>query len=179
MSQSYADYVSRCCIAGDIPIGKKEYELQYPAGAKPTNPKDMVGIRKVPFSVLPTPVLWEASLGMMEGALKYGRHNYRAIGVRASVYYDATQRHLTDWWEGTDIDPASRLHHITKAISSLMVLRDAQIRGMCEDDRPPATDPAFLQMLNDRASELVDIHADKNPKHYTNNNYKESDGDSE
>lgn len=146
---------------------------------KPTNPKDMVGIRKVPFSVLPTPVLWEASLGMMEGALKYGRHNYRAIGVRASVYYDATQRHLTDWWEGQDIDPASKLHHISKAISSLMVLRDAMIRGMCEDDRPPATDPEFFQILNDRASELVDIHKDKNPKHYTNSNYKEASGDEE
>ena len=140
---------------------------------KPSNPKDVIGIRKVPFSVLPTPVLWEASLGMMEGALKYGRHNYRAIGVRSSVYYDATQRHLTDWWEGQDIDPASKLHHISKAISSLMVLRDAQIRGMAEDDRPPATDPTFLEEMNKRASELVDIHADKNPKHYTNNNYKD------
>src|SRR5690349_5453933 len=74
-------------------------EEKKPVQEKPSNPKDVIGIRKVPFSVLPTPVLWEAALGMMEGALKYGRHNYRAIGVRSSVYYDATQRHLTDWWE--------------------------------------------------------------------------------
>ena len=141
---------------------------------KPSNPKDIVGIRKVSMSVLPTPVMWEVSLGMMEGALKYGRHNYRAIGVRASVYYDATQRHLTDWWEGQDIDPASNLNHITKAISSLTVLRDSMIRDNWVDDRPPATDPAFLQELNDRASLLVDQYADRNPKHYTNNNYKES-----
>lgn len=140
---------------------------------KSSNPKDVVGIRKVSLSVLPTPVMWEISLGMMEGALKYGRHNYRAIGVRGSVYYDATQRHLTDWWEGQDLDPASGLNHITKALSSLTVLRDAMIRDMWEDDRPPATDPAFLQDLNDRASALVDQYADRNPKHYTNKNYRE------
>lgn len=141
--------------------------------SKPSNPKDVVGIRKVSLSVLPTPVMWEVSLGMMEGALKYGRHNYRAIGVRASVYYDATQRHLTDWWEGQDIDPASRLNHITKAISSLTVLRDAMIRDNWEDDRPPATNPQFLVDLNERASELVDQYAHMNPKHYTNKNINE------
>ncbi|SVD92517.1 uncharacterized protein METZ01_LOCUS445371, partial [marine metagenome] len=30
----------------------------------------------------------------MEGAIKYGRHNYRIAGVRASVYIDATIGHL-------------------------------------------------------------------------------------
>lgn len=144
---------------------------------KPSNPKDIVGIRKVSLSVLPTPVMWEVALGMTEGALKYGRHNYRAIGVRASVYYDATQRHMTDWWEGQDLDPESGLNHITKAISSLTVLRDAMIRDMWEDDRPPATDPAFLQDLNARASLLVDKYADRNPKHYTNKNYREVAGE--
>lgn len=146
---------------------------------KPSNPKDIVGIRKVSLSVLPTPVMWEVALGMTEGALKYGRHNYRAIGVRASVYYDATQRHLTDWWEGQDLDPESGLNHITKAISSLTVLRDAMIRDMWEDDRPPATDPAFLQDLNARASLLVDKYADRSPKHYTNKNYRDKEAPSE
>lgn len=139
---------------------------------KPTNPKDAVGIRKVPFSVLPTPVLAEAALGMLEGALKYGRHNYRAIGVRASVYYDATMRHMNAWWEGEDYDPESKLSHVTKAITSLLVLRDAMIRDMMEDDRPPAT-PDMFKELNVHAAGLVDQYADRNPKHYTNKNYKE------
>lgn len=139
---------------------------------KPSNPKDIVGIRKVPFSVLPTPVLAEAALGMMEGALKYGRHNYRAIGVRGSVYFDATQRHLNSWWEGEDLDPESGLSHITKAISSLLVLRDSMIRENWEDDRPPAT-PELFTALNIRAAALVDQYADRNPKHYTNKNYQE------
>lgn len=144
--------------------------------SKPTNPKDAIGIQKAPFSVLPTPVLVEAALGLAEGALKYGRHNYRAIGVRNSVYYDATLRHLMAWWEGEDIDPESGLPHLAKAISSLMVLRDAQIHGKCTDDRPPAT-PDLFTAANARMKELLVMHADKNPKHYTNDNYKEDASD--
>lgn len=139
---------------------------------KPSNPKDMVGCTKTPWSVLPTPVLAEAALGMFEGALKYGRHNYRAVGVRASIYYDATQRHLTAWWEGEDLDPESKLSHITKAITSLMVLRDSMIRENWTDDRPPAT-PELYKKLNEHAAALVEQYKDRNPKHYTNDNYKE------
>ena len=108
---------------------------------KKQNPKDEIGTKKPRFySGLPANVTKEVSIGMMEGAIKYGRHNYRIAGVRASVYIDATIGHLFDYWEGQDIDPDSNLHHITKAIASLYVLRDAQMRNMCEDDRPPKSD---------------------------------------
>ena len=108
---------------------------------KETNPKDRIGTKKPRFySGLPANVTKEVSIAMMEGAMKYGRHNYRIAGIRASVYVDATIGHLLDYWEGQDIDPDSNLHHITKAIASLYVLRDAQMRNMCEDDRPPKSD---------------------------------------
>ena len=81
---------------------------------KATNPKDAVGIKKVPLSTVSSKVIMEMGLGMLEGARKYGRHNYRVAGVRASVYYDACMRHLMAWWEGEDIDPDSGLHHIIK-----------------------------------------------------------------
>ena len=61
---------------------------------KPTNPKDAIGIKKVPFSTVPARVIAEIGLAMLEGAAKYGRHNYRVSGVRASVYYDAAMRHI-------------------------------------------------------------------------------------
>lgn len=123
---------------------------------KPSNPKDALGVLKLAFSVFPLPVLWEACLGMLEGALKYGRHNYRVIGVRGSVYFDAAQRHLCAWWEGEDIDPDSQLSHITKAITSLVVLRDAMIRGNWVDDRPPRTDPEFLASVNAHVKRLLE-----------------------
>lgn len=133
---------------------------------KPTNPKDAIGIRKAPLSCVPMNVVAEIGTGMLEGAAKYGRHNYRAIGVRASVYFDATMRHLISWWEGEDIDPDSGMNHVAKALTSLTVLRDAQLQGKCEDDRPPKSQP-FYPQLNDQAAAILDRHADKNPHHYT------------
>lgn len=130
---------------------------------KPSNPKDAVGIKKAGLSVLPLRVLYDVALGMLEGALKYGRHNYRIIGVRASVYYDATKRHLDMWWEGEDIDPDSQLSHVTKAIASLMVLRDAMIRGNWVDDRPPRTEGDWIVELNKSAAALIEKYPDPVP----------------
>jgi hypothetical protein len=133
---------------------------------KPSNPKDIVGTRKAPFSTTSAAVMAEVGVAMLEGAAKYGRHNYRAVGVRASVYYDATLRHLFSWFEGEDIDPDSGMHHVTKALASLMVLRDAMIQGKCTDDRPPSSQE-FYARLNQKAAEIIDKHAGKNPRHYT------------
>lgn len=134
--------------------------------SKPSNPKDIVGTRKAPMSTVSAAVMAELGVAMLEGAAKYGRHNYRAVGVRASVYYDATLRHLFSWWEGEDIDPDSDMSHITKAIASLAVLRDAMIQGMLTDDRAPCSKP-FYPALNAAAGAILDRHADKDPHHYT------------
>lgn len=133
---------------------------------KPTNPKDAVGIKKAPMSTVPAGVLAEVGVAMLEGASKYGRHNFRVAGVRASVYYDGVMRHLMAWWEGEDIDPDSGLSHVVKAITSLTVLRDAMLQEMWADDRPPRSAP-FYPRLNAAAAEIVDRYADKNPRHYT------------
>lgn len=138
--------------------------------SKPSNPKDSVGIKKVYFSVIPWGVISELGLAMLEGARKYGRHNYRAVGVRASVYFDATFRHLNDWWEGEDTDPDSGLSHITKAIASLTVLRDSMIRGNWEDDRPPCMKKGWMQELNRKAAEIVEKYPDPAKTYREDNN---------
>lgn len=134
---------------------------------KLSNPKDAVGVRKAPMSTVPATVTAEVGVAMLEGACKYGRHNYRAVGVRAAVYYDAANRHLRSWWEGEDIDPASGIHHVAKAIASLVVLRDAMIQGMLTDDRPPPAPEGFFDSLDAKAASIIDLHADKAPHHYT------------
>jgi len=107
------------------------------------NPKDAIGATKPPQHCVPLPVLYEVGMGMFEGGWKYRDHNYRMIGVQASAYYDATRRHLDAWWEGEDIDPKSGIHHVTKAISGLFVLRDCMMQSAAgapvefQDDRPP------------------------------------------
>lgn len=103
---------------------------------KEINPKYAEGIKKAPLHCIPCGPLFEIGLAMFEGSRKYGRHNYRAMGVRASVYYDATMGHLMDWWEGEDIDPDSGLHHLIKAVGCLIVVRDSMLMGNFNDDRP-------------------------------------------
>jgi hypothetical protein len=129
---------------------------------KATNPKDAVGVTKAPASTLSAQVMGEVGVAMLEGALKYGRHNFRVAGVRASVYYDAiVARHLAAWWEGEDIDAASGLSHVTKAIAGLMVLRDSMLQGNWVDDRPPkVADRGWVDKLNAKVKELLERYAD-------------------
>lgn len=129
---------------------------------KPSNPKQANGIRKVPFHVIPSPVMAELGLSMLEGALKYGSHNYRSIGVRTSTYYDACLRHLNAFWEGEDVDQESGLPHIVKAMACLAVLRDSQMFGNVVDDRPPSYPDGWQIRLNEVAGLLIDKYP--NPK---------------
>lgn len=124
------------------------------------NPKQAVGQAKPPHSTVPLAVLAEVGVGMFEGSRKYGRHNYRITSILASVYYDATRRHLDSWFEGEDIDPDSGLSHITKAICSLVVLRDAMINGKLADDRPPKVLPWHKEYLQTMTNEIVQRYPD-------------------
>lgn len=125
-------------------------------GVKDSNPKDAIGVTKTPMSTLSAQVMGEVGVAMLEGALKYGRSNYRVAGVRASVYYDALFRHMSAWFEGQDIDPESGLNHVTKAIAGLMVLRDSMMQGNWQDDRPPrVTNQDWVKDLNEKVKALL------------------------
>lgn len=133
--------------------------------SNPQNPKDAVGARKWrQYATVPATVAVEVGVAMLEGAAKYGRHNYRVAGVRASVYVDAAKGHIDSWWEGEDYDPdvpGQRLSHITKAIASLVVLRDAMIQNMLTDDRPPK---ANLDKVRADMQVTVEAILDKYPE---------------
>lgn len=123
------------------------------------NPKDFVGASKAPTSTISRRVLHELGLAMLEGECKYWRHNYRAAHVRAMIYLDAMDRHVSAWIEGQEIDPASGVSHLIKAMACLMIVRDAQLYGSLIDDRPPAqSDPNWLDELNAKALSLVKVH---------------------
>tara|TARA_R110002096_G_scaffold6213_1_gene28668 strand:- start:485 stop:931 length:447 start_codon:yes stop_codon:yes gene_type:complete len=143
-----------------------------PKNIKDSNPKDAIGVRKPALSVLSMPVLFEQAAGLSEGACKYGRSNYRVMGVRASVYYDATMRHLAAWWEGENIDPESGIHHISKAMSSLHVLRDAMMQGKCSDDRPPVSNESWIREAQERIEQVLDRHPNPKPP-YTQSNLED------
>ena len=157
------------CVQEGFPTGHEPNPLDLPEvwptppppsapptllSVKDTNPKDAVGIKKWrQYCTVPTTIIWELGVAMLEGARKYGRHNYRVAGVRASVYVDAAKGHIDQWWEGEDLDTDSKLNHIVKAMASLAVLRDAMIQNKWVDDRPPKTD---LDKLRAELQEAVD-----------------------
>ncbi len=136
---------------------------EFPAASntKPTNPKDAIGSAKVPFDLVPDQVLGEVSLALLEGAAKYGAGNWRAAGVRASIYISAARRHLGAFREGQDIDPASGLSHITKAIAGLVVLRDSMLQGNWQDDRPiRAINPDWVDEQNKLGAAILARYPD-------------------
>ncbi len=66
---------------------------------KDTNPKSAFGSAKVHLHLWPMSATVAGSMGMLEGALKYGRGNTRVKGAAASIYYDALMRHVGLWFE--------------------------------------------------------------------------------
>jgi hypothetical protein len=112
----------------------------------------------VGLSCVPMTVVLEIATAMREGAQKYGRHNWREAGVRSSVYFDAAIRHLFAWWEGEEIDPDSGISHLTKAIASLVVLRDGQMQSetqpeLFNDDRPVNHVKHLVTKMNTKISD--------------------------
>jgi hypothetical protein len=65
-------------------------------------------------------------------------------------------RHLMAWFEGQDNDPDSSISHITKAVASLVVLRDAVMCGTWVDDRPPKTADGWIEDLNAKVAALLE-----------------------
>ena len=135
---------------------------------KPSNPKDIVGSDKLPLHLWPTTATALGCLGLLDGALKYGRSNFRAVGVRSSIYYDATRRHLDAWFEGEGFDPDSGLPHLAHALACIAILVEAITKGNLNDDRMIETNyRALVTELTAHVPRLKKKHAGKNPKHYT------------
>lgn len=135
---------------------------------KPTNPKDAVGSDKLPLHLWPETATVLGCLGLLDGALKYGRSNFRAVGVRASIYYDAARRHLNAWFEGEDCDPDSGLPHLAHVLACVAIVIDAKATGKLNDDRmTPGGYRALVEEYTPHVKRLKELHRDKNPKHFT------------
>tara|TARA_Y100000815_G_scaffold176204_1_gene160444 strand:+ start:12336 stop:12884 length:549 start_codon:yes stop_codon:yes gene_type:complete len=135
---------------------------------KPSNPKDAIGSSKLPVHLWPTTASAMGAIGLLDGMLKYGRNNWRASGVRASIYFDAANRHLNAWFEGEDHDPDSGVPHLAHALACLAIIVDAQAAGKLTDDRQHKGGyRSLLTELTGHVGRLKEMHADKAPKHFT------------
>lgn len=134
---------------------------------KATNPKDSIAGDKLPLHLWPTTATIYGCLGLLDGEHKYGRSNFRHIGVLASVYYDALLRHMGAWFEGEDVDPDSGLPHLCHALACLAILVEAVVGDKLEDDRMYPTEyRKLVQLATPHVARLREKYKDRNPKHY-------------
>lgn len=122
---------------------------------KRSNPKDVIGSTKLSMFIVPDTLTICAAMGFLEGALKYGRFNWRIAGVRASIYIDALDRHIAKWKNGQDCDKLTKVHHLDNAIACLGIMRDAMIYGKLMDDRPPCPNPDAIAELIDAQGKTI------------------------
>ena len=139
-----------------------------PTESKNPNPKDSIGSSKVPLHLWPETATVLGAMGLLDGAGKYGRSNFRVAPVRASIYYDALRRHLAGWWEGRLCDPDSGLPDAAHMLACLAIIVDATAAGTLIDDRNVAGGyHKLLEEMTPHVKKLQDKHAGASPKHYT------------
>jgi len=144
---------------------------------KHTNPKDAVGSGKLPLELVPDTIEVEVALAYLEGALKYGRYNWRISGVRASIYRAALRRHLARWWNGEDRDQITHIKHLASIIACAGILLDAELCGKLMDDRPPRTPIGKIIDVEPHIEHLKQLFKQYSPKQYTINDGVKSEDD--
>lgn len=133
------------------------------------NPKDAAGRAKLPLHLWPATATAMGCLGLLEGMGKYGRLNWRATPVYASIYVAALKRHVDDWFEGAELSADSQNPHLANALACLAILVDAKAHGTLIDDRQFAPNNGYEKLVAEllpQVAHLTQLHAGKNPKHY-------------
>jgi len=141
---------------------------------KATNPKDAIASGKAPLHLVPTSFKAYTALALAEGMMKYGAWNWRAAGVRASVYVSALERHLGKWFNGEECDPKTGVPHLANASACLAVLIDSMTQGNLTDDRPIPQSclPVLIdKQLPEGVAVLRDQFGTCAPTHYTRDHY--------
>lgn len=165
----------RCCDEG-VYVAEMEtvFDLDgsYTSDSKPTNPKDAAAFDKAPLHLVPASFKAYTAMALAEGAMKYGSWNWRAAGVRASVYVSALHRHIDKWFNGEEFDPETGVPHLANACACLAVLIDSKTQQNMTDDRPPRqySLPGLVNEETPRViAKLREVFGDRDPKHWNIN----------
>ncbi len=128
----------------------------------------MIAANKLPLSLVPDTMVIYATLGFLEGALKYGRYNWRVAGVRSSIYLDALKRHIADYENGEECDPKTGVPHLANALACIGIIVDAKECGKLTDDRPPVAPVGdLIRKLEQEVVRLKELFKDHRPHQYT------------
>ncbi|MBB3980124.1 hypothetical protein GGQ64_005371 [Rhizobium azooxidifex] len=115
--------------------------LEVPAGVDvqsvlpDDNPKTALGKLKPGTAAIPPVAILELGRAMTNGAVKYGRFNWRDKTITTSVYTDAIDRHLLAFRDGEDLASDSAAHHLAHVMACCAILLDAIHTGNLNDDR--------------------------------------------
>lgn len=101
-----------------------------------TNPKDLLGAKKVNLHLVPPSSIIYQALAMEDGAKKYGPYNWRENKVICTIYIDAAMRHLQAFLDGEMNAPDSQKPHLGHALASIGIIVDALETGNLVDNRP-------------------------------------------
>lgn len=110
------------------------------------NPKSVQGAKKHCLRLLPLPAAVAVNQALADGVTKYGAANWRTTGVAASVYIDAAERHIQQFFDGgQDNADDSGILNLGHAMACLAIIIDAQWNKTLIDDRPePCRDTDIL-----------------------------------
>lgn len=171
-SMSVQEYFERHGVTRPMPSntidGHTPKENVIGKDTKDTNPKDAIATNKVPLSLVPEILTIYAAMGFLEGALKYGKYNWRISGVRSSVYMDALKRHIAAYESGEDISE-NGVPHFSNMLACIGILIDAKVCGKLNDDRPPRSlaVPQMVRMMEEDVARLRERFKDHRPHQYT------------
>jgi hypothetical protein len=101
-----------------------------------SNPKDLLGVKKVSLHLVPAASKIYQALAMEDGARKYGPYNWRDNKVIATIYVSAAMRHLEQWLDGEECSDDAGVPHLGHAIASIGIIIDALETGNLIDNRP-------------------------------------------
>ena len=126
----------------------------------PANPKDQAAETRVPLDMWPDVASAYGALGMLEGALKYGRKNYTDAPVKAMVYAGAARRHLAKWISGEECDQETKVPHLASVLCSIAIILDAEHNGTLIDNRPKDKKPIseLFKSFTHIIENLHDLH---------------------
>lgn len=107
-----------------------------------SNPKDLVGAKKAPLTLVPPSAIIAMAEAMGNGADKYGPFNWRDEPVQVRTYIEATLRHLYAFLDGQWAAEDTGIPHLSHAMASLAIVNDAIAIGSVVDNRSegPAAD---------------------------------------
>lgn len=142
--------------------------MDAPALETDGNPKDRIGSDKLPLHQWPATATAMGCIALFNGALKYGRTNWRATGVRATVYLDALERHAHALREG-EWEDEEGVPHLSSMLACCAIITDAHAAGTLIDDRNYRGEGyrKLVTALTPHVPRLRRLHADRSPRQYT------------